>query len=218
MPEEPLPVDGAPPRRSPNMAGPGTEFRDHPTPFSEEIILSGFGGQGALFAGLVLAYAGMDSGKYVTWIPSYGPEMRGGTAHVTVIIADEPIGSPLVRDPSVALALNNPSMEKYEPLLRVGGLLVYNSSLISRAPSRTDTGYVAVPATDVATEIGDVRVANMVALGALVEATGVLSLEAVIDVLYRHLPEDKRSFLPLNEQALKRGAGLVEPLAAKLRG
>ncbi len=180
----------------------------------EEMIFSGFGGQGALFAGMVLAYAGMDSGKNVTWIPSYGPEMRGGTAHTTVIISDEEIGSPIVQRPSAALVLNNPSMEKYEPLVKEGGVLVYNSSLISITPRRTDIRYVPVPASDVANELGNVKMANMVALGALVTATGVLSLEAVIQALRDHLPESKHEMLEPNVQALRRGAELAEPVVA----
>ena len=180
----------------------------------EEMIFSGFGGQGALFAGMVLAYAGMDSGKNVTWIPSYGPEMRGGTAHTTVIVSDEEIGSPIIRHPSAAMVLNNPSMEKYEPLVKEGGVLVYNSSLISIAPRRTDIRYVAVPASDIAAELGNVKMANMVALGALVVATGVLPLEAVIQALRDHLPEGKRDMLEPNIQALRRGAELAEPVMA----
>jgi 2-oxoglutarate ferredoxin oxidoreductase subunit gamma len=177
-----------------------------------EIILSGFGGQGALFAGMVLAYAGIEAGKNVTWIPSYGPEMRGGTAHATVIISDEEIGSPLVRHPSAVVVLNNPSMEKYEPLVKAGGVLVYNSSFIDRSsqPGRTDIGYIAVPANDIATELGEVKVANMVALGALVAATDVLPLTVVIQALRHHLPSSKGELLVLNEQALQRGAQLAE--------
>jgi 2-oxoglutarate ferredoxin oxidoreductase subunit gamma len=180
----------------------------------EEIIFSGFGGQGALFAGMVLSYAGMDSGKNVTWIPSYGPEMRGGTAHVTVIIGDEEIGSPVVRRPGAALVLNNPSMEKYEPLVKEGGVLVYNSSLISIAPERADIRCVPVPANDIASELGSVKMANMAVLGALVVATGVLPLEAVIQALRDHLPERKRKLLEPNVQALRRGAELAEPAMA----
>jgi len=180
----------------------------------EEMIFSGFGGQGALFAGMVLAYAGMDSGKNVTWIPSYGPEMRGGTAHTTVIISDEEIGSPIIRRPSAAMVLNNPSMEKYEPLVKEGGVLVYNSSLISIPPRRNDIRYVAVPANDIAAELGNVKMANMVALGALVVATGVLPLEAVVQALRDHLPESKRDMLEPNIQALRRGAELAEPVMA----
>jgi 2-oxoglutarate ferredoxin oxidoreductase subunit gamma len=174
------------------------------------MIFSGFGGQGALFAGMILAYAGMDNGKNVTWIPSYGPEMRGGTAHVTIIIGDEEIGSPLVRRPTTALALNLPSMEKYEPLVKEGGLLVYNSSLIGSPPCRSDIRYVAVPANDVAGELGNLRMANMVMLGALVTATAILPLESVIQALRQHLPESKQKMLEPNIQALHRGAELVE--------
>jgi 2-oxoglutarate ferredoxin oxidoreductase subunit gamma len=181
----------------------------------EEIILSGFGGQGVLFAGTILAYAGMDSGKNVTWIPSYGPEMRGGTAHVTVIIGDDEIGSPLVRHPSAALVLNSPSMEKYEPLVQEGGVLVYNSSLISNPPQRTDIHYVPVPATDLATELGNVNVANMVAVGALISVTKVLPLDTLCQALRDHLPENKRSFLPVNEQALKQGALAATPVSVE---
>ncbi len=177
----------------------------------EEMIISGFGGQGALFAGMLLAYAAMDSGNNVTWIPSYGPEMRGGTAHVTVIVGDEEIGSPVIRHPSAVIALNNPSMEKYEPLVKAGGVLVYNSSLISNVPRRTDIRCVPTPANEVATELGSVRIANMVALGALVAATDVLPLKAVVQALHNHLPENKRKMLGPNVQALRRGAQLVQP-------
>src|SRR5512136_66088 len=127
------------------------------TPMHEEIIFSGFGGQGALFAGQLLAYAASDIGLHVTWIPSYGPEMRGGTAHCTVVVSDEPIGSPLVRHPTSAIALNLPSFERYEPLIKPGGLLVYNKSLIAATPGRADIHYVAVPANVIAEELGNVR-------------------------------------------------------------
>ncbi len=180
----------------------------------EEIIISGFGGQGALFAGMVLAYAGMDSGKNVTWIPSYGPEMRGGTAHVIVIIADEPIGSPVIRHPSAAIVLNNPSMDKYEPLVKEGGVLVYNSSLITGPTRRTDIRYVATPASDIAAELGSVKMANVVLLGALAAATGVLPLEALSKALSDHLPASKRQLLEGNLHALRRGAELAEPVMA----
>ena len=177
----------------------------------EEMIFSGFGGQGALFAGMVLAYAGMDNGKNVTWIPSYGPEMRGGTAHVTVIISDDEIGSPVIRRPSTTMVLNNPSMEKYEPLVKEGGVLVYNSSLISSSPRRTDLRYVPVPANDIATELGSIKMANMAMLGAVVAATDVLPLETVIQALRDHLPESKRELLEPNVRALGHGAVLAEP-------
>jgi len=189
------------------------EFSKQEDTMQEEMIFSGFGGQGALFAGMVLAYAGMESGKNVTWIPSYGPEMRGGTAHVTIIISDEEIGSPVIRYPSATIVLNNPSMEKYEPLIKEGGVLVYNSSLITNTPTRSDIRYVPVPANEIASGLGSVKMANMVALGALVTATGVLSLEAVTQALRNHLPESKSDLLEPNVQALQRGAKLGQPVA-----
>jgi len=189
------------------------EFSKQEDTMQEEMIFSGFGGQGALFAGMVLAYAGMESGKNVTWIPSYGPEMRGGTAHVTIIISDEEIGSPVIRYPSATIVLNNPSMEKYEPLIKEGGVLVYNSSLITNTPTRSDIRYVPVPANEIASGLGSVKMANMVALGALVTATGVLPLEAVTQALRNHLPESKSDLLEPNVQALQRGAKLGQPVA-----
>ena len=180
----------------------------------EELIFSGFGGQGALFAAMLLAYAAMDSGKNVTWIPSYGPEMRGGTAHATVIIGDEEIGAPIVRQPSAAVILNNPSFLKYEPLVRAGGVLVYNSSLIASSSARSDVRYLPVPANQIAAELGNVKMANMAMLGALVAATRVLPLEAVAQALREHLPEAKRKLLEPNLQVLQRGAQLAEPALA----
>lgn len=175
----------------------------------EEIIFSGFGGQGALFAGQLLAYAAADHGLHVTWIPSYGPEMRGGTAHCTVVVADAPIGSPLVRRPTRVVALNLPSFEKYESLVKPGGLLIYNGSLVDRAPTRADIRCIAVPANDIAEELGNMRQANVVLLGAYVAATGVLPLEAIATALDNHLPERQRRFLASNKEALRRGAACV---------
>ena len=171
-----------------------------------EIVIAGFGGQGVLFGGQVLAYAAMDNGWEVTWIPSYGPEMRGGTANCTVIIADEEIGSPLVRNPSAAIVLNLPSLDKYEPLVQPGGVLVANASLINRGPSRSDIRSVFIPANEIAEEISDRRLTNMVALGALLGALPVLPLEAIEQALKDHLPERHRRLLPVNFQALRRGA------------
>jgi 2-oxoglutarate ferredoxin oxidoreductase subunit gamma len=175
----------------------------------EEIIFSGFGGQGALFAGQLLAYSALDSGLHVTWIPSYGPEMRGGTAHCTVVISDELIGSPLVRHPRSVVALNLPSFEKYEPLIKPGGLMVYNESLIPAKPSRTDIRYIAVPANDIADELGNVRMANVVLLGAYFAATATMPLDAVESALDLHLGERQRKYLAANKEALRRGAEVV---------
>jgi 2-oxoglutarate ferredoxin oxidoreductase subunit gamma len=179
-----------------------------------EIIISGFGGQGALFAGQLLAYAAMGEGYHVTWIPSYGPEMRGGTAHCTVIISDDAIGSPLVRNPSAVIAMNLPSLDKYEPLVAPGGVLVVNSSLVTRHPARTDLRAVEVPANAVAEELGSNKLANLVLTGALLAATHVLPLEAVERALEAHLPERHRGLLEANLQALRRGAALADPAPA----
>ncbi len=175
-----------------------------------EIVFSGFGGQGALFAGQLVAYAAMDEGLHVTWIPSYGPEMRGGTAHCTVIIADDAIGSPLVRHPGAVLAMNQPSFDKYEPILQPGGLLVVNASLTTRAPERADVRVLMVPANAIAESLGNPRLANLVLTGALLAATGALSLEAVDRALEAHLPERHRKWLAANRQALRAGAALAE--------
>ena len=180
----------------------------------EEIIFSGFGGQGALFAGQLLAYAALDSGLQVTWIPSYGPEMRGGTAHCTVVISDEPIGSPLARRPASVVALNLPSFEKYEPLVKPGGWLVYNASLVPLQPSRTDIRYAAVPANVIAEELGNVRQANVALLGAYLAATHLMPLEAVEIALDNHLSERQRRYLASNKETLRRGAAHAERLAA----
>lgn len=177
----------------------------------DEIIFSGFGGQGALFAGQLLAYAASDNGLHVTWIPSYGPEMRGGTAHCTVVVSDEPIGSPLVRRPSSVVALNLPSFEKYEALVKSGGLLVYNRSLVDRPQVRDDIRYVPVPANEIAEQLGNVRQANVVLLGGYLAATGVLPLDAVEVALDNHLPGRQRRFLDSNKEALRRGAACAVP-------
>ncbi len=171
----------------------------------EEIIISGFGGQGVLFAGQLLAYAGLEEGRHVTWIPSYGPEMRGGTAHCTVIISDEDIGSPVVRNPSIALVLNPPSMEKYAPLVKTGGALVLDSTLVATRANRADIREIALPAKDIAAELGVPQIANMVMVGALVGARGVVKIETLERVLEEHLGERHRDKLPVNKQALRRG-------------
>jgi len=179
-----------------------------------DLILSGFGGQGALFAGQLLAYAAMDEGLHVTWIPSYGPEMRGGTAHCTVIISDDDIGSPLVRHPTAALVMNQPSLDKYEPLVTPGGVLVVNTSLTTRAATRSDIRLIPVPANAIAEELGDAKMANLVLTGALVVATGALTVEAVERALEAHLPAKARHLLDANRQALRRGAALAESAIA----
>jgi 2-oxoglutarate ferredoxin oxidoreductase subunit gamma len=171
-----------------------------------EIIFAGFGGQGVLFAGQVLAYAAMDNGLEVTWIPSYGPEMRGGTANCTVIISDEEIGSPNVRHPAVVVAMNLPSLDKYEPLVKVGGHLIVNASMVDRAVTRADIHTVLVPANEISESLGSKKMTNMVLLGALLANVPLLPLEAVEKSLREHLPEKHHKLLPMNYQALREGA------------
>lgn len=177
------------------------------------IIISGFGGQGALFAGQLLAYAGMDHGRFVTWIPSYGPEMRGGTAHCTVIISDEPVGAPIVGRPDVAVVFNQPSFEKYEPLVEPGGLLVVNSSIVNARSTRDDIDVVYVDANDVAEQFGSVKMMNMVTLGALLAKRPILPLTAVEQALRDHLPQRKAHLLAANLQVLQRGHELATAVA-----
>jgi 2-oxoglutarate ferredoxin oxidoreductase subunit gamma len=180
-----------------------------------EVVFAGFGGQGVLFAGQVLAYAAMDSGKQVTWFPSYGPEMRGGTANCTVIVADEEIGSPLVRHPKGAILMNLPSLDKYEPVLIPGGVLVANTSLINHPIQRTDLQSVLIPANEIAEELGNRRLANVILLGALLAKLPVLTLEALEQSLEKRLPERHRKLLPLNLQALRRGAAYARGEVAR---
>ena len=174
-----------------------------------EIIFSGFGGQGALFAGQLMAYTALDLDKHVTWFPSYGPEMRGGTAHCTVIISDDEIGSPMITRPQVAVVMNLPSWDKYEPLVKPGGVLVVNTSLVDREATRKDIDVVSVAANDIAEEMGERRLANMILLGALLEKLPILPANKVADSLGRHIPEHRRSLLQANLKAMKRGAALV---------
>jgi len=171
-----------------------------------EIIIAGFGGQGILFAGQLLAYAALDAGMEVTWIPSYGPEMRGGTANCTVTIADEEIGAPTVRHPKAGMIFNLPSFDKYEPLITSGGVLIANQSLIDRGFRRSDLNAVMVPANEIAESLGDKRLTNMVMVGALLELLPVLSPEAVEKTLAAHLPQRHQHLLPLNAKALQEGA------------
>lgn len=180
----------------------------------QDIIFSGFGGQGVLFAGQLLAYAAMDAGLHVTWIPSYGPEMRGGTAHCTVVVSDEPIGSPLVRTPFYALAFNNPSVEKYEPLVAPGGMLIHNASLTSHAITRQDFRAVPIPASELAAGLGNAKLLNMVMLGALLQLSQVLPIGAVEESLAAHMSTRRPELLALNQQALRRGMEITQGLTA----
>ncbi len=176
----------------------------------QEFIFAGFGGQGVLLMGQLLAHAAMDEGKKVSWIPSYGPEMRGGTANCTVIVSDREIGSPVVSEPSCVVAMNLPSLDKFEDQVKPGGVLVINSSLVTREPKRKDVTVVKVAATDIANEMGNVRVANMVALGAVIGATGVVTAESLLEALRKNLPAHRQNLLPLNKEAIEKGRDAVK--------
>lgn len=174
----------------------------------DEIIFAGFGGQGVLFAGQLVAYTALAENKHVTWIPSYGPEMRGGTANCTVVISDDPVGSPVTSHPSIAVVFNNPSLEKYESLVKPGGLLVINESLVTLPTQRTDITIIRIPATSLASELGEVRLTNMLLLGALLAQRPVISLEVTQKVLIEKLGERRAHLHDLNLTALERGWAL----------
>ncbi len=175
-----------------------------------EIIISGFGGQGVLFAGQLLAYCALDNQMEVTWFPSYGPEMRGGTAHCTVIVADEEIGSPIIRNPTAAIVMNLPSLDKYEPLVAPEGVLIINSSLVDRSAQRNDISIVELPANKIAEEIGDLRLANVVMLGALLHRLPIFTFDQLSRALDRHIPEKHRELLDANLKALEQGYQIGE--------
>ncbi len=176
----------------------------------ESVIMSGFGGQGILLMGQLLCYAGMHEGRKVTWMPSYGPEMRGGTANCTVMISSDRVGSPVIRFPQSLVAMNKASLDKFENAIQPEGFLVINSSLVDRDPTRTDIRFIKVPANQIAEDVGTLQVTNMAALGAYVAGSGVVSLEAVIVALRRMIPEHRKQMLTVNEEALRRGAESVK--------
>ena len=169
-----------------------------------DVIMAGFGGQGILLIGKMLAYAGMHEGKEVSWLPSYGPEMRGGTCNCTVVVSDKPVGSPVIRSPRAVVAMNLPSLEKFEPDVRSGGLLLINSSLIDRGAERDDLTVIEVPANEMATELGNPRGANMVALGAYLGATDAVALEEIENVI-RETFAAKPAVIEVNIEALHKG-------------
>ncbi len=169
-----------------------------------DVVMAGFGGQGILLIGKMLAYAGMREGKEVSWLPSYGPEMRGGTANCTVVISDRPVGSPVIQSPNAVVAMNLPSLDKFESDVRPGGLLLINTSLINRDTTRDDLRVVNVPANEIANELGNRRGANMVALGAYLGATGAVSVDGIVEVI-RETFAAKPGVIDVNITALQRG-------------
>ena len=171
----------------------------------QDVIMAGFGGQGVMLIGNLLAQAGMEQGLEVSFIPVYGAEMRGGTANCTVVLDSHPIGSPLVREPLSTIVLNEPSLDKFQPRLRAGGVQIVNASLISEGLLDAGLRSVYIPANDMAHELGNVKLANMVALGAWLKATGALPLTAVQEALRRVVSAHYAKLIPVNAQALEAG-------------
>ncbi|MGB9857055.1 MAG: 2-oxoacid:acceptor oxidoreductase family protein [Dictyoglomaceae bacterium] len=174
------------------------------------LIMAGFGGQGIMLMGQIFAYSAMEIGKFVTWFPSYGPEMRGGTANCTVVISDEPVVSPIVSEPDCLIIMNLPSLDKFESLLKTGGILLYNTTLIPKKPSRSDIKIYPIPANNLAEEAGNIRSANMVMLGALITIKPLIPLEAIENKVRYFFSENKREFLDINLKALIKGKEYIE--------
>lgn len=176
---------------------------------TSEIIIAGFGGQGVLSMGKILAYSGLMEDKEVSWMPSYGPEQRGGTSNVTVIVSDDAVSSPVVNDYDIVVALNQPSLDKFAPLVKPGGVLLYDSNGIHQTTDRKDIEIYEVDATDEATRMGNAKVFNMLVLGALLAARPILKIESIEQGLRKSLPERHHKLIPMNMEALSRGAELL---------
>ena len=176
----------------------------------EELVAAGFGGQGVLSMGMTLSYAGMIENKEISWMPSYGPEMRGGTANCITIVSDSKISSPIITFFDTAIILNQPSMDKFADRVKPGGLLLYESSNIMKPSKRSDIEIIGVPAATEAVKMKNSKVLNMIMLGAYLERKPVVKLDSVLEALKKVLPERYHNLLPINRQALERGAELVE--------
>ena len=174
-----------------------------------EIVIAGFGGQGVLSMGKILAYSGLVGGKEVTWMPSYGPEQRGGTSNVTVIISDDPISSPILNSYDVAIVLNQPSMDKFISTVKPGGILIYDSNGVANVPERKDINIYRVDATDEANKMHNAKVFNMIVLGGLIKVAPMVDITNVRDGLFKVLPERHHKLIPMNEEALKRGQEII---------
>ncbi len=173
---------------------------------SQNIIFAGFGGQGVLLAGQIIAYAGMEEGLNVSWLPSYGPEMRGGTANCHVVVSEEEVASPVVVEADCVVVMNRPSLEMFETVVKPGGTLIYNSDLIEIEPTRTDIKVVKVAANSLAEEAGTVKAANMVVLGAYNHCAQIVENKTIIKCLEKIMGEKRKHLIPLNEKALDLGA------------
>jgi 2-oxoglutarate ferredoxin oxidoreductase subunit gamma len=191
---------------------PKTEFMGEKVEQLSRIVIAGFGGQGVLFSGKLLAYAGLAEQREVSWIPSYGPEMRGGTANCHVVISPFEIGSPVVTVPDILIALNRPSMEKFEADVKPGGFLFYNTSLIDLKPAREDITYVGIPASGIAEEVGNPQIANVVVCGALVARTGIVQFESLLKALEKCVSKSRMDMMEMNRKALDKGAEFIRNL------
>lgn len=172
--------------------------------------MAGFGGQGVMAMGKILVEAALKEGKNVSWLPSYGPEMRGGTANCNVIVSDEPVGAPVVSEATAALILNRPSLDKFEGDVIPGGVLIINSSLIDQKAKRDDIKVYYVPANDIANELGNGRIANIVMLGAYLEVSGAASQDTIMEIITEIFSGKKASVIPVNKEALVRGAACIK--------
>jgi 2-oxoglutarate ferredoxin oxidoreductase subunit gamma len=175
----------------------------------ETIIIAGFGGQGVLSMGKILAYSGVMQGLEVSWMPAYGPEMRGGTANVTVILSDAPISSPIAHEYDAAIILNQQSMTKFEPMVKAGGVLIYDTNGITHHPTRTDIDIYTIDATEEAARRGMIRMFNTMVLGGYLNVRPVLSMTSVEKGLEKSLPERLHRLIPANRQAIEVGASLI---------
>ena len=175
-----------------------------------QIVIAGFGGQGLLFSGKVLAYAGLIEGRELSWLPSYGPEMRGGTANCNVILSDIPVGSPIVQKPDILMVMNNPSLDKYENAVVPGGKIFIDSSLIGRKVERADVEAYYVPATQMASDMGFPSLANMILLGTVIARTGCINPDSLSDALHKVIPARKANLYDANMQALQAGMSFQE--------
>lgn len=181
----------------------------------EEILLAGFGGQGIMLLGKLLTYAGMKEGMYVTYIPSYGAEVRGGTAYCNVIISSEEIASPIISSSSIAIIMNEPSFDKYQSSVKAGGLMLLNSTLILSEPERKDIEIISIPATAMADEIGSIQSANMIMLGCLLARKSIVKKETVIEGLKKSLSRRKSGLLEINIKSLDKGGEYYESFMQK---
>lgn len=172
---------------------------------THELVIAGFGGQGILFTGKVLAYGGLTSGREVSWLPSYGPEMRGGTANCHVIISDKPVGSPIISNPTSLIAMNKPSLDKFEDLVVPGGTIIIDSSLIDRKVKRTDVNAFYIPATHMALDMDAAKMANMIILGKLIRETQMLSYDELKAGLKKCVPPSKAELYDFNLKVIDVG-------------